>query len=214
MTIEERIKQQEELVIGSISKCYAACCSQCEYNQKSQRHEIRRRTVYCQLEDRRAAAAQSWLVRWRCFNCGTRFTAYPLFALPYKRHVTPAIFEMATEMFRERAASYRSAAGSQAGHSSFWRWLEWLSGLHEQRQRLPEIHYHCGSEQHSASQRLFRGPMQIAVEVSSIYSLNLVPNTRPHHGPRTLGSGDIFPEFGTRPRQRMTPYGRQTKPLS
>lgn len=131
MTIEERIKQHEALVTGSISKRYATCCPRCDCNEGFQRHEIRRRTFYCQLEGGRAAAVKSWLVRWRCFRCRTRFTDYPPFALPYKRHVKSAIFEMATKILRERRATYRSSAGSQAGHSSLWRWLEWLSDLYE-----------------------------------------------------------------------------------
>lgn len=131
MTIEERIKQHEEFVTGKISKRYATRCPCCECNERFQRHEIRRRTFYCQLKDGQATAVQSWIVRWRCFNCGVKFTDYPHFALPYKRHVKPAIFEMATKIFRERTSTYRSTAGSHAGHSSLWRWLTWLSGLYE-----------------------------------------------------------------------------------
>lgn len=134
MTIEQEIKRHEKEVMASVSKRYAACCRRCKGNEGFQRHEIRRRTFYCQLKNGQPGAVRSWLVRWKCLNCTCTFTDYPPFALPYKRHIKPAIFEMVMKMCRDQKATYRSSTNGRAGHSSLWRWFDWLSSLFVQGQ--------------------------------------------------------------------------------
>jgi hypothetical protein len=131
MTIEERIKQHEERVTGTVSHRYASCCPRCGEEDRFQRHEIRRRKFYFVTGNREAMAVRSWLVRWRCGNCDVRFTDYPTFALPYKRFVKPVVFEMAAEFLSRHTSSYRGVSDDKASHSSLWRWLSWLDGLWE-----------------------------------------------------------------------------------
>jgi len=135
MTIEDCIKQHEELVMCPVSKRYAACCPHCEHDGKFHRHEIRRRTFYVESESGEAFAVQSWLVRWRCSNCGRRFTDYPPFALPHKRFVKPSVFGIAMKFFRDGRSTYRRATSVTAAHSSLWRWLSWLADLFESGRR-------------------------------------------------------------------------------
>ena len=132
MAIEEQIKQHEDGVCRSISKRYAACCRRCGHRERFYRHDIRRRTFYVEDESGETIAVQTWLVRWRCSKCDARFTDYPPFAMPYKRYVKQAIYEMAERLCRDDSSTYRSTAGNQAAPSSAWRWLTWLSGLWEQ----------------------------------------------------------------------------------
>lgn len=132
MAIKEQIKQHEDAVCQSISKRYAGCCPRCSHREKFCRHDIRRRTFYVDDECGEPIAVQTWLVRWRCCNCDARFTDYPPFAIPYKRHVKQAIYEMAEKVCRDHSSTYRSTAGDRAAPSSAWRWLTWLSDLWEQ----------------------------------------------------------------------------------
>jgi len=134
MTIAEQIKEHEQRVTSAISKPYATCCPACECTQ-FHRHEIRKRVFYAKSENGESFAMQSWLVRWRCSNCGTRFTDYPPFALPHKRFVKPSVFRMATDFFREDRSTYRRTTRRAAAHSSLWRWLTWLASLCEQGRR-------------------------------------------------------------------------------
>ncbi len=86
--------------------------------------------------------------RWKCTLCKRTFTAYPEFALPYKRYLLPDIFELAAKYLEDDRQTYRltvlrnnigiyhkdSEAGereSQLAHTTLHRWIGTLGKMRQ-----------------------------------------------------------------------------------
>ena len=129
MTIADRIRQHDKDVTAAVSKRYANCCPVCRNASRIRRHEIRRRSFYCQSDTGEPSAIRSWLVRWKCCECRRIFTDYPPFAVRFKRHVKPVIFKMVGTLLNCSGVTYRGITGDQTSHSSLWRWINWINTL-------------------------------------------------------------------------------------
>ena len=142
MSFAQDISAHEKEVLQSSSKCYQAVCPCCHAEPPFARHDIRRRSFRC-LEGNAVTETRSWVVRWRCRNCGRTFTDYPPFALPHKRFVKSAIVAVAGQFVGE-PSSYRGVGTANAApieynsrpvdpptlsHSTVWRWLSWLADM-------------------------------------------------------------------------------------
>ena len=82
----------------------------------------------------------SYLVRWKCPLCKRTFTAYPDFALPFKRYVLPFILERCAAYVEDEVRTYREGVkeegepmshedadgGAELWPSTLWRWVDRL----------------------------------------------------------------------------------------
>ena len=104
-------------------------------------HECRHRLFYVVI-DSLVHTVESFLARWKCFLCRATFTAYPEYALPYKRYVKDFCVFLDGEYLEKDAATYKNIT-STIGYttqtqkiderklvgSTVWRWLGFFGSL-------------------------------------------------------------------------------------
>jgi hypothetical protein len=201
MTIVEQIREHERSVATSVSRRYATCCPICGNTSEFRRHEIRRRTFYCKSEGGNSTSVYSWLVRWKCCECLRTFTDYPPFALRFKRHVKPVIFDMIETLVRRDSMTYRGITDDQASHSSLWRWIGWINTLYDQSLRCMQWIMQTNPytlmyrENHRVSPRKSRSKerarslevaRQTFYRIKTFEHLALAPPTFPNFGTRVI----------------------------
>lgn len=126
------------------------CCPGCRQKGPGYRCHGRRRRQFYLIEGNWVQRFFTTLMRWKCVLCGTTFTFYPSFCVPYKRFVLPAIMRLSGCYVEQDEASYRSVVrcrGMAMGYAqepstyrqlsptTVWRWLGDLGAC---RARLQE----------------------------------------------------------------------------
>lgn len=130
-TVGQIEKHSEKVVKGEIP-CNLPHCSRCGVEPGYfKRHENRRRQFYAIVEQI-VEKVMGLLVRWKCPGCGKTFTAYPDFALPYKRYTLPTIMIFCGEYVNDDRMSYRKLiqktpigypeSENQLDHTTVFRW--------------------------------------------------------------------------------------------
>ena len=78
MSLEEEIKTHTRRVESGERVCFCKACPACAAQSCFKLHDRRRRTFRVLIDDV-VKCLRSWIVRWKCPNCGRRFTDYPPF---------------------------------------------------------------------------------------------------------------------------------------
>ncbi len=132
----ERYKQEAES-----QQCPDCCCPGCQQQAPGYRPHDRRRRQFYLIAGNWVQRFFTTLVRWKCLLCGTTFTFYPSFCVPYKRYVLADITRLSGRYVESDEASYRSvvrgrkmaigyaeepSASKQLSPSTVWRWLGYL----------------------------------------------------------------------------------------
>ena len=82
----ERYKKEAES-----QACPECCCPSCRQTPPSYRQHARRQRQFCVIAGQWVYRFFTTLIRWKCVLCGTTFTFYPSFCVPYKRFVLAEI---------------------------------------------------------------------------------------------------------------------------
>lgn len=104
-------------------------------------HECRHRLFYVVIKSL-VHTVESFLGRWKCSLCRATFTAYPEYALPYKRYVKDFCVSLGNDYVQNDAATYLSVIKSTEyktettnenprtlERSTVWRWLSFFGSL-------------------------------------------------------------------------------------
>lgn len=78
MSLEEEIKAHTRRVESGERVCFCKACPACAAQAAFKPHDCRRRTFRVLIDDM-VKCLRSWILRWKCPNCGRRFTDYPPF---------------------------------------------------------------------------------------------------------------------------------------
>jgi len=78
MSLEEEIKTHTRRVELGERVCFCKACPACAAQPSFKLHDRRRRTFRVLIDDV-VKCLRSWIMRWKCPNCGRRFTDYPPF---------------------------------------------------------------------------------------------------------------------------------------
>ena len=215
MAVKEEIKAYKAAVLAGDVKCASAECPECKLTPDEFKvHERRRRWFYV-IVGAFVERLVSMLVRWECPLCGTTFTQYPPFALPYKRYVRQVVEPFAEKYVCEESCTYEESVkinsqgigyGSQQpgvidnrqlAPSSVWRWLSFLGGLKETLRRALRL-----IRAKSPSSELFRKAAAIAQNKYRSKErgdlLRRVLQLRyARHEYRRLFGRSIFPDYAT-----------------
>lgn len=121
-------------------------CPQCKSERGFRQHDCRSRHVLAIVVGF-VVPFMICLKRWKCCSCGTSFTRYPEFLVPYKRYVLAAVAALSEQYLNEPETSYRDVvqpegmalgyAGNkdsaiderQLSHTTLWRWITWLGSM-------------------------------------------------------------------------------------
>ena len=114
------------------------CCPGCQQQAPGYRPHDRRRRQFYVVVGNWVHRFFTTLVRWKCAVCGTTFTFYPSFCVPYKRFILADITRLSGRYVEADEASYRSVVrcrGMAIGYAeepstlkqlsptTLWRWL-------------------------------------------------------------------------------------------
>lgn len=135
----EQIESHTEKVRKGETVCNLPPCPVCKSEpQRFKPHEKRGRQFYV-IVDQIVKTVLGLLMRWKCPECGKSFTAYPDFALPYKRYTLPTIMAHCGGYTENERVTYRdlvqnSSLGypeceKQLYHTTVFRWTGTLGGF-------------------------------------------------------------------------------------
>jgi len=135
----EQIENHTEKVRKGEVVCNLPPCPVCESEpQWFKRHEKRGRQFYV-IVDQIVKTVLGLLMRWKCPGCDKTFTAYPDFALPYKRYTLPTIMAYCGGYTENDRATYRDLVQKsplgyrddekQLDHTTVFRWTGTLGGF-------------------------------------------------------------------------------------
>ena len=147
-TLLQVVREYTGLVIEGTIDCPFTVCLACMREPVVfKRHDTRYRIFYV-ITNNDILRAISMVIRWKCTLCKRTSTAYPEFALPYKRYLLPDIFELATKYLGDDRQTYRRAVlrnnaeiyhkcsdgrecGSPLAHSTLHRWISTLGKMRQ-----------------------------------------------------------------------------------
>ncbi len=129
--------------------CKLNQCPHCEQQSAGFKYHASRMRWFYVIVERMVQQVRSALTRWKCVVCQKTFTAYPHFALPYKRYVRQDLCRLSGRYVFDDGLSYRKAvqvngmpvfydAAEDAGqriddrtlaHSTVHRWISFLGDL-------------------------------------------------------------------------------------
>jgi len=144
-SIEEIKAHKKEILSGTLPADLQMCPKCKEYHHDFILHERRRRLFLVIVEDL-VHRVWSLLARWKCGLCGSTFTGYPSFAIPYKRYTVQNILEFSQHYVETPSMTYQKVVqhektaighsgdeaaqvGRQFTGSTVWRWLGLLGTL-------------------------------------------------------------------------------------
>ncbi|RLF37351.1 MAG: hypothetical protein DRN21_06440 [Thermoplasmata archaeon] len=164
--IKEEIEGYTEEVLKKNVRCPYDFCPQCGGKRPEKGFKwagLRARVFYLVLEAL-VEKVRSFLTRWLCPRCKSRFTYYPPFAIPKKRYVRQEIEERSLRYVEKEELSYRKASKDrgmacgykesekQLSHSTVHRWLGFLGAQAEMLRNL--LSFITESLPHSGLHRL------------------------------------------------------------
>ncbi len=148
--IKEEIEGYTEEVLKKNVRCPYDFCPQCGGKRPEKGFKwagLRARVFYLVLEAL-VEKVRSFLTRWLCPRCKSRFTYYPPFAIPKKRYVRQEIEERSLRYVEKEELSYRKASkdrGMACGYKESEKQLSpstvhrWLGFLGAQVEVLKEL---------------------------------------------------------------------------
>lgn len=127
-------------------------CQKCKSSHDDFKlHECRHRLFYV-IIDSFVHTVESFLGRWKCSLCRATFTAYPAYAIPYKRYVRDVCISLSEDYVTKDAATYldvssltgyapqtQKADERQLAGSTVWRWLSFFGSLKNALRNVFEI---------------------------------------------------------------------------
>ena len=128
--------------LSIITKQVPHFCPKCKGSHDDfKHHECRHRLFYVVI-DSLVHTIESFLGRWKCSLCRATFTAYPEYALPYKRYVKDVCISLCEDYVTKDTATYRSITSTigyttesqniderKLERSTVWRWLGFFGSL-------------------------------------------------------------------------------------
>lgn len=138
--IKEEIEAYTEEVLKNNVRCLYHFCPHCgrKRPEKGFKWAGLRARVFYLVSEALVEKVHSFLTRWLCLHCKTRFTYYPPFAVPKKRYVRQEIEERSLRYVEKKELSYRKAckergmacgykdSEKQLSHSTIHRWVGFL----------------------------------------------------------------------------------------
>jgi hypothetical protein len=121
--------------------CPECSCPGCRAKPPGYRQHARRQRQFCVIAGPWVYRFFTTLIRWKCVLCGTTFTFYPSFCMPYKRFVLAEIARLSGAYVEQEEHTYRSVVqhdkmaiahaeqpctDRQLSPSTVWRWLHAL----------------------------------------------------------------------------------------
>lgn len=127
-------------------------CRKCQSSHNDFKlHECRHRLFYVVIESF-VYTVESFLGRWKCLVCRATFTAYPEYALPYKRYVKGFCASLGEYYLKKDAATYQNVTSTigyttqtqiiderKLAGSTVWRWLGFFGSLKSTLRNTLEI---------------------------------------------------------------------------
>lgn len=147
-TLLQVVREYTGLVIEGAIECPFTTCPACSREPVVfKRHDTRYRIFYV-ITNNDILRAISMVIRWKCTLCKRTFTAYPEFALPYKRYLLPDIIDLAATYLEDDRQAYRRAvlrnnaeiyhkssdgraSESSLAHSTLHRWIGTLGKMRQ-----------------------------------------------------------------------------------
>jgi hypothetical protein len=142
------VQEYTRLVIDGAIGCPFTVCLACSREPVVfKRHDTRYRIFYVITNDG-ILRVISMVTRWKCTLCKRTFTAYPEFALPYKRYLLPDMVDLAANYLEDDLQTYRRAvlrnnaeiyhkcsdgreSGSPLAHTTLHRWIGTLGKMRQ-----------------------------------------------------------------------------------
>ncbi len=157
MDIQKMIANHTDSIVKGDFSSPTIACRNCRQKTKPYKlHESRKRQFRIVVKDI-VTVTISFLLRWKCLVCGTTFTVYPPFAVPYKQFILSDILNFGERYLKNDDLSYRDIVkynGANIGypgvnnlcdkfvsHSSVWRFIGYLSGMYKSNMgclRIPD----------------------------------------------------------------------------
>jgi len=133
----EQIKQYSDLVRKGESPCHLMFCPLCHVAPDHFKRHDKRRRKFLVIVEQVTHVVIGLLTCWKCPGCGTCFTGYPPFALPYKRYTLPTICAFSRRYVENDSMTYRKLIQQnpigtlqpcydrecQLNHSTIHRWI-------------------------------------------------------------------------------------------
>lgn len=143
MDIQEMISNHTNSIVKGYFSSPDVACQRCQQKPEAFKlHESRKRQFRMIVENI-VKVTVSFLLRWKCIDCGATFTEYPSFALPYKRFVLTDINRLSHKYLSIDTLSYRGVVKENGvdiayldshdlckqfvSHSSVWRFMTYLA---------------------------------------------------------------------------------------
>jgi len=125
-----------------VTKQMPGFCPKCKGSHSDFALHERRHRLFYVIIDSLVHTIESFLGRWRCSLCRATFTAYPEYALPYKRYVRDVCVSLGKAYVENDAATYRSvvkpfeyktetanANPRMLERTTVWRWISFFGSL-------------------------------------------------------------------------------------
>ena len=127
-------------------------CPKCESSHDDFKLHERRDRLFYVIIDSFVHTVESFLGRWKCFLCRATFTAYPEYALPYKRYVKGFCVSLGEYYLKKDAVTYQDITSTigyttqtqkiderKLAGSTVWRWLGFFGSLKNTLRNALEI---------------------------------------------------------------------------
>lgn len=136
----EQIKQYSEQVRRSQNPCHLQFCPLCKVTPEHFKRHDKRQRKFLVIVEQFVHVVIGLLTCWKCPGCGTCFTEYPPFALPYKRYTLPTICAFSQRYVENDSMTYRKLIQQnpigpapicnpqecQLAHTTVHRWISTL----------------------------------------------------------------------------------------
>ena len=209
--IKDEITSYTKEVLRNNVRCPYESCPHCGAKRPEKGFKwagLRERVFYLVL-DALVEKVRSFLTRWLCPRCKTRFTYYPPFAIPKKRYVRQEIEERSLRYLEKEELSYRKASKErgmacgykdsekQLSHSTIHRWVSFFGAqvkllkdlLSFIRESLPELDlYRFSSAIHPSKYRSKQRERCLGIARELLHAQAAL---------RAFMEAASFPDFGT-----------------
>ena len=150
-------------------------CPKCESSHDDFKLHERRDRLFYVIIDSFVHTVESFLGRWKCFLCRATFTAYPEYALPYKRYVKGFCVSLGEYYLKKDAVTYQDITSTigyttqtqkiderKLAGSTVWRWLGFFGSLKNTLRNALGNHQASRAELHGLSSNVSHSSQKVS----------------------------------------------------